>query len=334
METRKVQLTGGSTYAVSLPKKWVIQSGIKKNEYVGIIARDDGSLLITPKIERASEARTKVFEMEEDSLGDHALRKLIGAYITGHGLIEVRMKPRLTTDVRSAIRDFSRLTIGTEIIEESTNRMVVKDLLNPTDLPFEKSTRRMYYISRKMLSDSIQAFAGSDEELARDVISRDVEVDRLNWLMSRQYHLTTRDPTLAERLGTPTRIGVNYILISRLIERIADHSCRICDNVVALEKAKPPQKLSDEIAELGNKSVEVFDQSVEAFFGADIDELNTVIDTIELNVQECDRLTEEVSRWGEEGDVSLGYIIESIRRASSYARNIAEAAMNHLVDIG
>ena len=121
---------------------------------------------------------------------------------------------------------------------------------------------------------------------------------------------------------------------SRLIERIADHACRICDNTVALEKAKLPQRLSKEIEELGDKSVEVFDQSVEAFFGVDVDELNAVIDTIEVNVDECDRLTEKVSKWGGEGDISLGYIIESIRRICSYARNIAEAAMNHLVDIG
>ncbi|MFQ6061151.1 MAG: AbrB/MazE/SpoVT family DNA-binding domain-containing protein, partial [Thermoplasmata archaeon] len=149
METRKVQLTGGSTYVVSLPKRWVLDSGIQKNDYVGIIPRDDGSLIVTSKVERSQKARKKSFMMEGDAEGDHLLRKLVGAYMTGYSEIEVRMKPRLSTDVRSAVRDFSRMTIGTEIIEETTNLMVVKDLLDPSDLPFQKSTRRMYYISRR-----------------------------------------------------------------------------------------------------------------------------------------------------------------------------------------
>lgn len=333
METRKVQLTGGSTYVVSLPKRWVLDSGIQKNDYVGIIPRDDGSLIVTSKVERSQKARKKSFMMEGDAEGDHLLRKLVGAYMTGYSEIEVRMKPRLSTDVRSAVRDFSRMTIGTEIIEETTNLMVVKDLLDPSDLPFQKSTRRMYYISRRMLFDAVQAFVNNDQELALDVTSRDVEVDRLNWLMARQYHMIMRDLSLAEKLGTSATTAINYILISRLIERIADHSCKICLSVQSLESVELPDKLRKWIGRLGEKSVDLFDQSVDAFFREDTDGLNEIIDLVDRAISECDRLVNKVSRWGEEGAVALSYIIESIRRAYSYARDIAEVAINHLVDI-
>ncbi len=332
METRKIQVTGGSTYAVSLPKSWAIASGIHKSDSVIVVPQDDGSLLITPKLEPSRKLRKKAFRMGEDAEGDHVVRKLVGAYIAGYSEIEVEMKPRLAPEVRQAVRDFSRMTIGTEIIDESTSRMAVRDLLDPSDLPFGKSTRRMYFISRRMLSDAVQAFNSNDQELAMDVTSRDVEVDRLNWLMARQYHMTTRDPALAQKLGTSRTIGMNYILMSRLIERIADHACKICYNVQSLKVTKLPDKFCKEIQKVGENAMEAYDRSIEAFFGEDIESLNDTMDFGYRAIKECEKIAERISKWGKEGAVAASNIVESIRRILSYANNIAEVSINHLVD--
>jgi phosphate uptake regulator len=332
METRKVQLTGGSTYTVSLPKRWVVETGIRKNEYVGIIPQDDGSLIITPRVERSERAKKKLFEISDDAEGDHVLRKLIGAYVTGYSEIVVEMKPRLSAEVRSAVRNFSRMTIGIEITDESARKMVLRDLLNPSDLPFNKSIRRMYYITRRMVFDAVHSFTKNDQELALDVTSRDVEVDRLNWLMARQYHLTTKNPALAQSLGASGTTGINYILISRLVERIADHSCKICRNMKNLEKAKLPEKISKDVGKLGEQSVEVLDKSVEAFFGKRLDGLNDIMDLALRRIADCERLAKKVSKWGGKGAIPLSNIVESIRRIYSYVANIAEVSINHLVD--
>jgi len=36
IETRKVQITGGSTYVISLPKKWINKVKIKSGDGIGI----------------------------------------------------------------------------------------------------------------------------------------------------------------------------------------------------------------------------------------------------------------------------------------------------------
>ena len=47
-ETRKIQYTGGSSYIVSLPKKWVQDLGLKQGDHV-LIRREGNSLLqLTP----------------------------------------------------------------------------------------------------------------------------------------------------------------------------------------------------------------------------------------------------------------------------------------------
>ncbi len=52
METRKVQVTGGSTYTVSLPKTWATDNGVEAGSVVEFYPESD-SLLLTPKNETA-----------------------------------------------------------------------------------------------------------------------------------------------------------------------------------------------------------------------------------------------------------------------------------------
>jgi len=48
VELRRVQITGGSTYIVSLPKGWAESLGLKPGDYVQIVRQPDMSLLLIP----------------------------------------------------------------------------------------------------------------------------------------------------------------------------------------------------------------------------------------------------------------------------------------------
>jgi phosphate uptake regulator len=43
-ETRKLQYTGGSSYIVSLPKKWIQELGLKQGDHVVILRQGDSTL--------------------------------------------------------------------------------------------------------------------------------------------------------------------------------------------------------------------------------------------------------------------------------------------------
>jgi len=49
METRKVQITGKSTYVVSLPKKWVNRVKISNGDSLVLMPLSNGNLLINPR---------------------------------------------------------------------------------------------------------------------------------------------------------------------------------------------------------------------------------------------------------------------------------------------
>ncbi|MHA1507589.1 MAG: AbrB/MazE/SpoVT family DNA-binding domain-containing protein, partial [Promethearchaeota archaeon] len=157
IETRKVQKTGGSTYIISLPREWIDKHGIQVKDTIGILSQPDGNLLITPYISSEKLITEKKFDVDEIKNSDFLFRLLVGAYIMGYNIIEVRSSKKFESVIRDTVRNFSKITIGTEIMEESDNIIIIKDLLDPKEMPFEKTIKRMYILANSMHEDALKA---------------------------------------------------------------------------------------------------------------------------------------------------------------------------------
>ena len=85
---------------------------------------------------------------------------------------------------------------------------------------------RMADLARKMVRESLEAFVGDDALLAQSVIMTDDQVDALKDQILREL-LTymMADPRTIER-------GLALILVSRHLERIADHATNIAEDVI------------------------------------------------------------------------------------------------------
>ena len=87
---------------------------------------------------------------------------------------------------------------------------------------------RMATMSLEMLGDAISAFVNREPERARAVIPRDADVDDLNRQLHRELssYMVERPPTITRCL--------RLMVISKSIERIADHATNIAEEVVYL----------------------------------------------------------------------------------------------------
>jgi phosphate transport system protein len=90
---------------------------------------------------------------------------------------------------------------------------------------------RMAAMSLEMLRDSITAFVNREPAKARAVIPRDVDVDNLN----RQLHRELAS-FMVERPTTISRC-LHLMVISKSLERVADHATNIAEEVVYLYEA-------------------------------------------------------------------------------------------------
>ena len=86
--------------------------------------------------------------------------------------------------------------------------------------------------ARKMIRDSLDSFIEEDTQLAKDVCERDDIVDRLrDQILKELITLMASDPTTIERSN-------HLIRISRSLERIADLSTNICEDVIYMVEGK------------------------------------------------------------------------------------------------
>jgi len=331
MEIRKVQETGGSSYVISLPKTWIKSLNIKKNDPLGLITQPDNTLLITNKITGEQTEILKEFDVEKINEPTFLFRYLIGAYIVGYNKIKLKSIKKMPPFARTVVRQFTQMTIGQEVVEETDSSIIIKDLLDPLEMPFNSTIRRMHVVAKDMHRDAIGLLRNWDSPLANDVISRDNDVDRLHWLITRQCSIVLRNVNLAEKLKITPGMVVNYFLISKFLERIGDHATNIIKNIENLGDKNLDEKMIKMIESAGELSLEIFDKSVESLFKKNIKASNDCIESVPKLISSCEKInTLALSQKGIIA-ISVGYIVESIRRTGEYAADIAEGVMNHLV---
>ncbi len=156
------------------------------------------------------------FEVEIDDTALHLLTK--APLATDLRLITVAMKISQNLE---RVGD-EAVTIARRAIDLGTEPQ-----LKPyVDLP------RMATMSLEMLREAISAFINREPEKARAVVPRDHDVDDLN----RQLHRELSS-YMVERPTTITRC-LHLMVISKSLERIADHAQNIAEEVVYLYEAK------------------------------------------------------------------------------------------------
>jgi len=331
MEIRRVQMTGGSSYIVTLPKEWIKSLNIKKNDQIGLITQSDGTLLITPKIDREHTQKIKKFDVSNITNQDFLLRRLIGAYITGYNNIELKSEIRMSPAVKMTVRKFTETTIGQEIVEETDNLIVVKDLLNPSEMPFDRTIKRMHIIVKGMHEDIMTAIQRNDKKLAEDILLRDNEVDRLHWLVARQHNIILQDVSFAEKMGISIELATNSFLISRIIERIGDHVIRIANNAINLTDKKISEEILNKLESSSNLAMDIFNKSIASFLRKDVKMANQTIDSVPKLESKCKDINRLALKQKGEYIISLGYFVESVRRIGEYSADISENVINYLI---
>jgi phosphate uptake regulator len=328
MELRKLQVTGGSTHVVSLPKKWIDRNRLGRSQAIAIHEEPDGSLLLVPHGEAKAGARAITVELPEAPSGDEVVRRLVGAYLAGADEIHVKAAGRLDARLRQSVRDVSRALVGVEIVEESAAGMVLQDLIGVADMDLRKTLTRMQRISRLMHDDAFKALEARDAGLAADVRKRDDEVDRLLWMVSKQMHALLEQPRLAARLAVRPAEALNLFLAARSLERMGDHAAKVCANVVALEGHKVPAEVVKALLQQSQKVRTIWDDAFSSLKRPDFGQASRAAD-----------LGEAASAWRAEfpnlvrglppetvGPLTL--IADSIDRTRGYAIDLAETAMN------
>ena len=324
METRKVQVTGGSTYTVSLPKGWATAHGVEAGAEVEFYP-EEGSLLLAPRTETENAEGT----LDVTGLTDGELtRAVVTMYVSGFDVITLETAS-VDAAQRRTIRETAQGLVGLEIIEETAEHVSLQDLLDSAELSIHNAVTRMRLVALTMLDDAVTALRTGDEDLAADVIERDDDVDRLWYMTSRVFRGALRHPSAASDIGLPRETCFDYHTSARQLERIADHATKIADLAGALDGV--PDDAGEALGTLHADAATVVETAMDALLSEDSDEAvelaNEAMDGIET-VDERAREVDDLLRTLDPQRVKrLGLVADSLSRSADYGGNIAETAL-------
>ncbi|HVL48849.1 MAG TPA: phosphate uptake regulator PhoU [Candidatus Thermoplasmatota archaeon] len=330
MELRKVQLTGGSSITVTLPKAWVEKVELRAGDVVGCDVLPDGSLAILPHAKGERKVQRYVVDFGEGE-GEYLFRKIIAAYLMGYDAIVVTSKRPLPPVARHAVREAVRRIIGIEIVEEEANTITLQDFLDPREFHLDKALRRMSLLTQAMQDEAFAALTKPDPGVLKSVEDRDDEVDRLYWLVNKQYHAMLRDATYAAKMELTPSQALNFLLVARLVERTADHADRIAEQALLVPRSKAVDQFLAKLDREGRRAADLFRASLVTFTKRDAKRANAIIEEVNVVLKGRERLLEEAASFGGASVSHLAIIVESIGRTAAYAADIGEVAMNHKV---
>ncbi|WEL30479.1 Phosphate uptake regulator [Haloferax volcanii] len=320
-----MQVTGGSTYTVSIPKDWATDNGVSAGSEVEFYPEGD-SLFLTPRSEEErTEGTLDIATLE----GDELTRAVMTMYVSGFDIIALESS-RITTDQRRTIREATQSLVGLEVLEETRDRVVIRDLLDSSELSIHNAVTRMRLIALSMLEDAIAAIAEQDDDMARDVIQRDDDVDRLWMVVSRIFRATLRTPKAAEELGLPREICFDYQSAARQLERIGDHATKIAHLSLNFEEPVDGE-IVEAIQELFKDTESVVNGGMDALFAEESDEASRLANESREAVQAIDASARGIDELLRDLDPAraqlLGLIVDSVSRSADYGGNIAETAL-------
>lgn len=208
MEVRKLQLIGGSSFMVSLPKNWIRENTLKQGDEI-VLSIDGRHIKLSPK--RTAEDEVKKVEIDKIIKYDDEFlfRFILSLYLLGFDEIIIRdttITPRIAVKISEIVKKLN----GVEITHASDERIILRCFVSP-EMDSTTLLYRMAEIVMEMIDSIDNALMFRDFREVDSAVKLEEDSDRL-------YYLTTRYENKISKLTSES----NDKLVAKALEEIAD----------------------------------------------------------------------------------------------------------------
>lgn len=331
METRKVQLSGGTTYTVSIPKTWATEQGIEAGQRLHLHPDEHGRLVV--ETDDRSGGDERVAEVDVSTCDERAIAERVRAlYAVGTDRIVLVDRTGHPVSRRRTVSSVVSDLTGLEVLEATGGRIVLSNLVVADHVSVRKRTLRLHLVALAMHRDAVTAVLDGDADLAEQVIGRDAEADRLFALLTRSFRRAQTDLSEVSRLGLSRADLFEYYYVGRQFERVADHAEKTAR--LAREHDHPlPEPLSGEYERLATRARSVVTSAAEGILS------DAEPEATERAIRDCETLVDDVETAERAlydlGDPAAahtaGLLFDSVRRTAEYGANVAEMMVQRAV---
>jgi phosphate uptake regulator len=264
---RKLIKFGKNSYVMSLPKEWIKENKLTNGKVLHVSEKEN-DLVISLKEGPEKKDKPKIIEIKGKPFRK-IKAEIIAAYLTNYNILEIQGKElrEKAEEIKGVLHDL----VGVEIIEQTSDKIVAKDLLDIKEVSIQKMIRRMDLVIRGMMEDSIGEIDGEhcmNCGICKSIDQRDADVNRMHYLARRVIRSALNDPRLARFFNmSNVNLLASYGIISCL-EKIGDQIKRItrCYKSFTISK-----KSIKELKDLYQKLFEEYKKVMSAYYKRDIE---------------------------------------------------------------
>lgn len=259
MERRKVQLVGGTTLSVTLPKKWASSVGLRMGDSVDLDPQFDGALLVRPcRPPGAVQLNARRLNAEKLTAAQVEGR-LVAYYLGGADAIEVYADSALDPSVVHAVESIPRRLTGLEIVDQNAQRILLQDLLDPSEVNVARALQRLYGLASGIHRDVLAALSHGDPGRLDDVEARHHDLERLSSVATRQLRLVVRGRLPTPEGGREAHDTLTFASGIGLIQRLGLYGTRLAGAARLVLKRPVDPRVIPGLVEVGTRSIGLCD---------------------------------------------------------------------------
>lgn len=208
---RKLVKAGQTSHTVSLPKKWLEKNKLEKGDTVYIRENADEDLVISTSLNKEIVNNREITLNFNNKELQSLKRELTSAYVNNYNIINIVGKK--VDSYNQELKELLNSFVALEISEQTSNKIVIKDLLNLQEVDINKTLRRMDMIIRSMFK----------ELHSKDVLKfKDEDVNKIYFLIFKLLKSALRDTKIAEKLKIKPEQALSYWYLAVNLENLAD----------------------------------------------------------------------------------------------------------------
>ncbi len=332
---RRIQVTGGSTYIVSLPKDWIKTYKLGKGSEVDIEVLPDGSLVLKPVRGQSKRLEDTVsLSLQNDNIWA-TIRRLISYYIAGVTQISIVIDSNYDHKNIQLLKDFvSRRLMGFEIVEESSNELVFQITVSDDAIPVQTSFKRLTRIILNMLVDIRTSIDMESIDPIIGIEGRDDIVDRFYLYIARQLTQVLRGKIRPDAIGVHSLTEADlYKFSAKNLERVGDHSVIMSSSIYSLYKSGSSRDeiscIKEPLLLMLSNTIDLFQDTSRTLLSLDSAMADTLIEKAmtlrQINDEESNKA---ICIKKPESYYHTRRILESLKRVTDYCIDILETVIN------
>lgn len=323
IDVRKLISFGKGSYIISMPKSWIEKNNLKKGDLIAL--NDEGVELILKANDEERKAESKEITIDAKDKAIEILKtEIVSSYLNGYDTINIMLETN--SKEAAKLKDVIRNLSGLEIMEQTSTRLVAKNLINVNEISINNIIRRMDIITRAMMQDA--ALCSRGQCTYDDIHGRDTDMNRLYYLGYRVIKNALKNPKVAKALGQdPWQLHSDTFILKKL-ERIADKQKRIARYLAGTDLDR---ETLNELDKIFTDIMESYNDVMKSYYNKDKELASRIEVSNKDRAESCNRFLEKymlihvkAKSKSANGDlVAVARIVENLKAASVEIRDLA-----------